>query len=310
MDKIVRQPRTDQPKEYPQDMRITMAIPYKDLVHGVPGIPKYTFQRFHEMCEVTAKAGYEVFVNTDCATSNTPVTRTKIVQQFKGDWLLMMDADAFPEPDTANRMLMAAKQEPGNLNKIICAPGVRPSYPHFACFGTVRESGMMVPWRYGVEFGDDEIDATETCLKEVTGAGFHCVLIHRSVFDEVEYPWFPLNVKDPDTGIIYGHDYSFCRAAARIGVKTFVDFSLRVGHYGVMPFTLAHNRAVIKANPAEADKQRLLTSDPELMLDEDRDVDPDYVMNYNIPGRGDRVKITGDGLTTLPKEAFVDKEDQ
>jgi len=296
--KIERQPRTDQPKEYPSDMRITMAIPHKDIVHGIPGISLMTLRKFEEMAETTAKAGYEVFINTEAQTSNTPITRTRIVEQFKGDWLLMMDADAFPEAEVANRLLMAAKEDENNLRYIVAAPAVRPSYPHWACFGTITDSGLMVPWRYGIEFGDDEVDAVDTCAKKVDGTGFHCVLIHRDVFNAVGFPWFTLNVPDPDTGVIYGHDYTFCRAAKRAGFDTYIDFSARVGHYGIFPYTLANNRAIVQGNPQEAEKQRQLSIDTEAVLDEDAGTDPDYVLNYKQRLKKDQEVIQ------IPKEAL------
>jgi hypothetical protein len=310
MDKIERQPRTgeEQPgkKVYPDDMRITMAIPFRDIVHGIPGISRYTLSKFEEMCETTAKAGYEVNVITNISTSNTPVTRTRIVNAFKGDWLLMMDADAFPEGDTVNKLLLAAKEDPENLRKIVCVPSVRPSYPHFCTFGRIKDNGQMVPWRYTIEFDDKELDATETCVREVDGSGFHCVLIHRSVFDVVSFPWFPLQVPDPETGVIYGHDYSFCRAAKRLGdIKTYVDFSCRVGHMGIMPFTLQNNAMIIKSNPAEADRQKHFDIDVDSVdVIEEPEENADHMMNMPMPKRGEAVIPES---MILPVDAVEDK---
>ena len=310
MDRVERESRTGEAppgqREYASDMRITMAIPYRDIVHGIPGLSRYTMQIFQTMCEVTAKAGYEVNVITDISTSNTPVTRTNIVNVFKGDWLLMMDADSFPEADTVNKLLMAAKEDPDNLRKIVAVPSVRPGFPHYTMFGNINESGQMIPWRYGIEFGDEELDATETCVREVGATGFQTILIHRSVFDAIKYPWFPLNVPDPDTGIVYGHDYSFCRAAKRAGFKTYIDFSCRVGHIGIQPFTLQHNVMIVKSNPAEADKQKHFGIDVDDIEGGEEDVD--HLMNLPLPKRDENDLRSGDLI--LPKNAILEEGDE
>lgn len=308
MDRVERESRTGEAppgqREYASDMRITMAIPYRDIVHGIPGLSRYTMAQFQEMCKVTAKAGYEVNVITDISTSNTPVTRTKIVNVFKGDWLLMMDADALPEADTANKLLLAAKENPNDLRKIVAAPAVRPSYPHICAFGSIRDTGQMIPWRYGIEYGDDELNATETCIREVDGTGFHCILIHRSVFDAVPYPWFPLNVLDPGTGLLYGHDYIFCRAAKRLGFQIYIDFSCRVGHIGIKPYTIQDNAVILKAIPAEVDKQKHFDVDIAEIAEEDAD----HIMNLPMPKRDENDLLSGDLI--LPKNAILEEGDE
>lgn len=266
MDKVQRFPRTGEEegkKVFAKDMRITMAIPHKRILGHIPDISIHTLTNFQQMAETTAKAGYEVFVNTGAFSSNTPVTREQIASSFIGDWLLMIDPDALPMPDTGNRLLMAAKADPDNLKKIVCAPAVRTSYPHLAAFGEVNETGFVIPWIYGNQITDEDIDTEEIRTREVGASGFHAVLIHRSVFEEVPWPWFPLNVLDPETGERYGHDYNFCRAAARCGIKVYLEFSCRVGHLGLQAFTLADNRAIIKANPIEAAKQAELVINPD-----------------------------------------------
>jgi hypothetical protein len=278
---VQRQPRTGEKREYLPDMTLTMAIPCLDLIPGVPGISRETLIQFERMAEATAKAGYNVHILPPelTKTSNTPVTRWKIVQRMKGDWLLMMDADAFPEPDTLNKLLLAAKEDPKNLRKVVAVPSVRPSYPHHACFCNINKDGLLIPWRYGIEYGDDEVDAQETCIREVDGTGFHCVLIHRSVFQIPNFdpPWFELNVADEETGVIYGHDYRFCRRVKRLGgIQVYIDFSCRVGHFGLKPFTLADNRAIMMSNPAEMERQKELEVDVEANIE---DEDTEHLAN-------------------------------
>lgn len=300
MDEVKRVPSTEQVgKEYAPDMRITMAIPHKKILGHIPDISIHTLNNFKAMAEATAKAEYEVFVNTESSGSNTPVTREQIVSQFKGDWLLMIDPDALPMPDTANKLLMAAKEDRDNLKKIVCVPAVRTSYPYFACFGEVDDSGYIVPWMYGKEITDEDIDAVELRTRKVGCSGFHTVLIHRTVFEQVPWPWFPLNVVDAETGERYGHDYTFCRRAKQIaGVDTWVEFSCRVGHLGLKAFTLADNRAVLKSNPLMVDEQERIHVNPDLEVPDDIH-DP---VNYVAPGHKS-VSVE----TMFPKGAVEDE---
>ena len=292
-------------KEYPPERRITMSIPFKEML-DIPQIPRSVWSRFQDICEATAKIGYEVFTNTETTTSNTPVTRTLLVNKMRGDWLFMMDSDAFPvSADGVNRLLAAANADPEV--KIIAAPATRANYPHMSSFGNFNKEGMAIPWRYGYEFNDAEIDAEESCVREVEWTGFHYILIHRSVFDKVAFPWFQLGVRDEETGITYGHDIRFCRLARRAGFKVHVDFSVRVGHMQMKPSTIADQRIAVKTNPTIANHFSMLSVDPQSLKDDD-----DIPLNFVIPdptgkteGRKlSEVKIPQPEGLLMPKEAL------
>jgi hypothetical protein len=205
------------------------------------------------------------------------VTRTLLVNKMRGDWMFMMDADAFPaSADGVNRLLAAATANPDI--KIIAAPSTRANYPFMSAFGKFNSEGMAIPFRYGYEFGDDEIDTEESCVMEVEWTGFHYVLIHRTVFEAVPFPWFQLGVNDEESGITYGHDIRFCRLAKRAGFGTYVDFSVKVGHYQIKPSTIADQRLAAKTNPAIRDHFASLAIDPQTLKDDD-----DIPLNFTIP---------------------------
>jgi len=295
-------------EEYPPHLRITMAMPFKESLY-IPDIPRPVFIRFNEMCEATAKTGYEVYTNTETTTSNTPLTRTLIVNKMVGDWLLMMDADAFPQSaDAANRLLAVAKEDPQNLKKIVAAPSVRVRFPFMSSFGNFNKEGMAIPWRYGHEYTDEDVEAMEMRAREVEWTGFHFVLIHRTVFEAVAFPWFQLGVPDEETGITYGHDIRFCRLAKRAGFKTYIDYSCRVGHYTIRPVTLADQRMAILTNANAKYQMDGLDVDVENLRDDD-----DSPLNYTIPVPGEKVEgrplipvkvpEPDDGII-MPKEAL------
>lgn len=290
-------------KEYPPDRRITIAMPFKEQL-GIPQINRNCHQMFMDMCEATARIGYEVFTNTETTTSNTPITRTILVNKMKGDWILMMDADAFPgNADVGVRLLAAARHDPKNIKKVVATAGVRQSYPFMATFGYFNPEGLSIPWRYGIDYGDKEVDATEMCVREVEHTGFNCILFHRSVFDIVPYPWFPLNIPDLDSGIIYGHDITFCREARRRGVKVYIDFSAKVGHMAMKPMTIADNRALVQTNPVIKEKMRQLEVDVEAMCD----ADETQRLQYLIPRKkGDQDLKSG--IIIPPEELVLPKE--
>jgi hypothetical protein len=292
-------------KEYPPDRRITMAIPFKEYL-DIPQIPRAVWTRFQETCEAVAKTGYEVFTNTETTTSNTPVTRTLLVNKMRGDWMFMMDADAFPvSADGVNRLLMAAKAD--SDIKIIGAPACRANYPFMSSFGNFNSEGMAIPFRYGHEFGDNEIDSDESCIKEVEWMGFHYILIHRTVFDKVAFPWFQLGVLDEESGITYGHDIRFCRLAKRQGFGIYIDYSVKVGHYQIKPSTIADQRLAVKTNPGIKDYFASLAIDPQTLKDDD-----DIPLNFVIPdpsgktgGRNlSEIKIPQPDGIIIPKEAL------
>jgi hypothetical protein len=294
-------------EEYPPERRITMAIPFKEELY-IPNIPRPVFTQFHNMCELTAKTGYEVFTNTDTTTSNTPVTRTLIVNKMKGDWILMMDSDAFPaSPDAANRLLAAAKD---NDLKIVAAPAVRANYPHMSAFGKFNEDGMAYPFRYGYEFDDEKVNATETSLMEVDWTGFHFVLIHRTVFEKIAFPWFQIGVLDEESGITYGHDVRFCRLAKRAGFTIHVDFATQVGHYNIRPATLADQRWAVNTNPQIKEYIAGLAVDAESLTNITDD--EGAPINFIIPDPKDEeggrplidVKVPAPDGIVIPKEAL------
>jgi hypothetical protein len=294
-------------EEYPPERRITMAIPFKEYL-DIPQIPRAVWTRFQETCEAVAKTGREVFTNTETTTANTPVTRTLLVNKMRGDWMFMMDADAFPaSADGVNRLLAAATADPQNLKKIIAAPSTRANYPFMSAFGNFNPEGMAIPWRYGYEFNDEEIDTQEECVREVEWTGFHYVLIHRTVFEKVAFPWFSIGVRDEESGITYGHDIRFCRLAARAGFDIYIDFSVKVGHFQIKPSTLADQRLAVATNPEIKEHFAQLSVDVQSLED-----DEGTPLNFVIPDPSGKtegrplseIKVPQPKGIILPKEAL------
>ena len=269
-------------------------------------ISTWTLDCYKQLCEVTAKRGYDVHEGLGFASSNTPVTREWIASNMQGDWLCMIDADMVFPADTLNRALIAAMtsldgEEPlTEPRKIICAPCVRSTWPYNTAFANMHDNGNMVPLRYGHEWGDEDIKCQKTHLIPVDGSGFGFVLIHRSVFDIMPPRWFPLNIFWEPTGRSYGHDYLFCLRAKELGIQTYIDFHMgQVGHLGAFGFSLMDARRVAMI-PEMAEKLAAMETDVEKMIGDDHDINYEYpaVKQVDLMPESDADLSLADKMTT------------
>ena len=63
--------------------------------------------------------------------------------------------------------------------------------------------------------------------------GFGWVLIKKGVFEEMQYPWFAPKMQVFESGAVQdmcGEDVSFCLDAKEMGIETWCDPRIRVGH--------------------------------------------------------------------------------
>ena len=63
--------------------------------------------------------------------------------------------------------------------------------------------------------------------------GFGWVLIKKGVFEDMEYPWFAPKMQVFESGAVQdmcGEDVSFCLDAKEMGIETWCDPRIRVGH--------------------------------------------------------------------------------
>jgi hypothetical protein len=76
-----------------------------------------------------------------------------------------------------------------------------------------------------VSVPDEEMYSGKLIDVDATGTG--CLLFDMSVFDQVEMPWFKLDIQD---GKPVGEDIYFCSKARKAGVRISIDTSIEVGH--------------------------------------------------------------------------------
>lgn len=154
------------------------------------------------------------------------------------DWLFMLDGDMCFEPETLLRLNYRKKPLIGAL----CFTRVMPPAPAaYRGITGYTENGWP---RYRVQFEEIlewlertsvelKLDHPSVILPDQEGAlerydstGGACLLIHRSVLEAVEPPWFEYT--QPDR--LVGEDFYFFHKAKEAGFQLWIDRTVIVGH--------------------------------------------------------------------------------
>jgi GT2 family glycosyltransferase len=131
-------------------------------------------------------------------------------------WLLFVDSDMTPPPDTIRRLLAHQKDIVGALY-YLRRPDDDGRFPP-AALGLVGPDGrtLAVPIDGGVH--------------EVSVVATGCLLIRRHVLEAVPGPWFVANQQD------IAEDEYFCRLARAAGFQIYLDTGCVAGH--MRPMTI------------------------------------------------------------------------
>lgn len=124
------------------------------------------------------------------------------------DWLLFLDSDHTFEPDLLKK-LMARDKEIVGAQYFMRIP------PYAPVCGKINSEGKP----------------TSVLIKEfseVDGIGMGATLIHRSVFEKIERPWFEFIGEK-------GEDIVFCEKAKEAGFKIWCDPDVEIAHIGEPP---------------------------------------------------------------------------
>jgi GT2 family glycosyltransferase len=137
------------------------------------------------------------------------------------DYLLWVDSDMVPQPDSARRLLQVAMRTGAEMVSACCFTRVLPKFR--TAFAPL----------------DPASTPDEQGLQEAEYVGFGCVLMHRSVLERISSPWFDYEAAE---------DISLCRKVRASGMRILVDWSHQVGHLSVLPV----NYELARANHAGA----------------------------------------------------------
>lgn len=165
-----------------------------------------------------------------------PDNRNKLVRlarEAEVDWLLMLDADESFGSDLLRILMRSADS---NARPIVT--GLYANIAQFDMSGGVQVINMV----FGeIEDGQYRSLAAEGVVPfRVDAFGTGVCLLHMSVFDHVEEPWFWLDTllaTGKSEAQLVTEDISFCRKAREAGYELWCDPLADVTHWKSMPLT-------------------------------------------------------------------------
>jgi GT2 family glycosyltransferase len=149
--------------------------------------------------------------------------RNKMVKNFleneDNEWMLMVDNDVVPPGDILQMVDCGEKVVSATVT--VKKQGV----PH-PVIVKQRDDGKFR--RITMEEYHDEI--SDEGLVEVDGVGTGCLLIHRSVFEEMSPPWFKF-VYNEDGTLKLGEDFYFGQRLRQMNQPMYVSSEFVCSHY-------------------------------------------------------------------------------
>jgi len=172
--------------------------------------------------------------------SPVSVARNLCVTEFlkQGfDYLFFVDADTVPPPEAIKTLLASKKQIISGVtcNLKLCTDGLLRPAPMVMRYVNPKdpEEGLKpIAQQEGVE--------------EVDGFGMSCCMIHKSVFDGMEEPYFTEKfVAEPGKKAM-GEDLLFCKRLKELGIPLFADFSVNCDHHKMTKITYPNQIEVVR----------------------------------------------------------------
>lgn len=154
--------------------------------------------------------------STDIATSRNALVRS-VMNDDRIEWLLQIDSDMGVDPSVPRRLVEVAEE---NDIRILSALTfvVKNGIPR-PLLGTASEDEVTLNWI-------DKAGLIETSV------GTGCLLTHRSVFEELDPPYFMQKYSEESPGIREeAEDYMFSKKAKEAGISSYVTADVVVDHH-------------------------------------------------------------------------------
>ena len=134
-------------------------------------------------------------------------------QDYKTDYVLMVDSDTQIPPDTLDLML----DPPADVVLGVCPR-------------KNTKDGKTAIIKLGAQEYHDNYYYSDLPKERtrVKGGGFACALIKTSVFTQLDYPWFQYAINEDYSTL--SEDFYFCQLAAMFGVEIWMEPRVRCGH--------------------------------------------------------------------------------
>ena len=148
------------------------------------------------------------------------------------DYFMWVDTDTEWTPQDFYRLL-----EHGGDGKLIVGANYPKRYPpHTATAGRLNREKHIYEFLSLKDIRNGGIVQVDSL-----GGGF--ILVHRSVYETVPYPWYEFgyitgpDYKHPWDLIDIGEDVNFCHRAMKAGFEMWADLDLDIGHYFLKKLT-------------------------------------------------------------------------
>lgn len=204
------------------DKNIVLAIPNRSASSQINAQLAHRIEQLGNEGTMPESDDYSVSIDF---TYGQPVdsNRNKMVKSFLEDedneWLFMVDNDVVPPKDFLKMVDTGKKVVSGTVT--IKKDGV----PH-PVIVKQKENGEFR--RMGLDEYQEEIQ--DNGLVEVDSVGTGCLMIHRSVLEEMKPPWFKFLYNEDGT-LKLGEDFYFGQKLQELGHDTFVHSDVLCSHY-------------------------------------------------------------------------------
>lgn len=147
------------------------------------------------------------------------------VEEFlktNADILFFLDSDVVPPPDVFDIVLEHERWQ------VAGAP-----YPIFVTPPGQKDPCIMFTAYKGrgANGGLGAADVPTSGTEYIDGLATGCLFIKRSIFAELEKPYFAFEYEHDTRAMTAGEDLSFCRKVTDLGYKFYVDYSKTCRHY-------------------------------------------------------------------------------
>lgn len=205
-------------------------------------VPARTVQSIMNLMSYSAVSGYPIM--------RSGITERTLIHQARNwgsseflksgdDWIFWVDSDMVLEPKTLVVLMRHAETLGARMLTGIYCQRMGEHKPIIAMRDlALAESGAVkrVEDEYSAIFVSPE--RWDMPPFEVDAAGFGCMLIHRDVYKDMEYPYFRFVFHEDQKGksdSYISEDFYFCRQARKRGIKIYAVPELNCGHIGQAP---------------------------------------------------------------------------
>lgn len=204
-------------------MKVLIAVPTYENIYPD------TFKAIYQLDKGGHDVDFDFFRGYDVAKARNTIAEATIEGGY--DYVLMIDNDEVPPKDAMINLLDTERSYPLERCMAVGYCLSRPS-------NQANTNGRTTAFKYGgqnytVEDAYKAEELKALCAEGITkiqirGSGLGCALIHRDVFEALQYPYFRWVEYENKTKL--SEDLYFCEMMTGIARPVFVDTRVACGH--------------------------------------------------------------------------------